>query len=138
VLRLVRDRPLVRRLDKLVRQEGRIDPAGPAGDSHLVDIPDAVDGGVAGCGPGCRRIGAGAGTDPAEGSPVVLDCSLVAAGRRELGSVAGGLLVVGDCSSPAVVVGSLVLGEVRRRIVDSVDSRRLRRLRSTRCLTLCG
>jgi hypothetical protein len=102
-----------------------------------VDIPVAVDKGVAGCGPGCHRIGAGAGIGLAEGSPGVLDCTLVAADRRELGSVAGGLPVAGDCSSPAVVAGSLVLGEDRRRIVGSVDSRRLRRLRSTRCLTFC-
>lgn len=121
-----------------MRQEGRIDPVGPAGDSHLADIPVVVDKGVAGCGHGCHRIGAGEGIGPAEGSLAVLDCSLVAADRRELGSVAGGLPVAGGCSSPAVVAGSLVLGEDRRRIVGSVDSRRLRRLRSTRCLTFFG
>lgn len=107
-------------------------------------ILDTVAGeGVVDYGCGCRSLDAGVGTGPVEGNlaarrHMVLDYNLVAADHTELVAVAGSLPVVGDCSSPAVAAGSLVLGEEdRRKIAGLVDSRRLRRLHSTRCLTFC-
>jgi hypothetical protein len=135
----------------LVHQERRIDPAagGLVGDSRPAGTLDAVV--AVGCGRGYHSLGAGAGTDPVEGSPGVrrrgvLGYSRVAVDRMELGSVGGSLLVAEAGSSPAVVEDILLVLEAdSRRTVGSGlgcsfagNRLRRRRLRNTRCLTFRG